>query len=385
MAKDYYKTLGVDKSASADEIKKAYRKIAHKFHPDKGAGNEDKFKEANEAYQVLSDQEKRSQYDQYGETFDQAQRNGGGFGGGNPFGGGPGGFDFSGFGQGGVEFDFSDIFGDMFGGGARQAQSRRKKGIDLEMSITISFEEAVFGITKQIRLEKKDNCQTCNGSGAAEGSKVVTCGTCHGQGQILTQRRTIFGNVSSSVVCDTCEGDGKVPETPCKTCSGKGVKRQDRTIEVNIPAGIDDQQRIKITGEGEVGYRGSSAGDLYLLVKVKTHNQFRREGFNLLNDIPVSFTQASLGAEIKFETMDGTIELKIPAGTQSGKIFKINGKGVPRINGNGRGDLLLKARVLVPQKLTKEETELLKKLAELKGETVEVSKSFWNSIKDSLS
>lgn len=383
MAKDYYKILGVEKSANPDEIKKAYRKLAHKYHPDKGPGNEEKFKEANEAYQVLSDQSKRSQYDQYGETFEQAQRNGG-YGGGNPFGGG---FDFSqgfgGFGQGGMEFDFSDIFGDIFGS-SQQRRERRQKGIDLEMSINITFAESVFGVTKQIQLEKKDKCKTCNGTGAAEGSKVVTCKTCHGQGQILTQRRTIFGNVSSSVICDTCAGDGKVPEVACKICNGTGVKRQDKTIEVKIPAGISNQQRIKISGEGEVGYRGSEPGDLYLLVKVQSDKNFAREGFNLLSDLPISFTQAALGAKVQFETMDGDIEVKIPAGIQSGKVLKIAGKGVPKLGGSGRGDLLLKVRVLVPQKLTKEENELLTKLAQLKGETVEVSKSLWDNIKNSF-
>ncbi|MDQ3018580.1 MAG: molecular chaperone DnaJ [bacterium] len=379
--KDYYDILGVNKSASADEIKKAYRKLAHQYHPDKGNENADKFKEVNEAYQVLSSSEKRTQYDQYGQTFEDAQRNGGGFagGGGNPFGGG---FDFGGgFGQGGVEFDLGDIFGDIFG--AKQArQDRRARGIDLEMPLTITFEEAVFGVTKTITLEKKDDCRTCEGSGAEPGAKVITCPVCHGQGQIRTQRRTIFGNVASAVACDRCGGDGKVPEKPCKKCNGEGILRQDKTLEVKIPAGIDHEQRIRMNGEGEKGYRGSSAGDLYLLVRVKPHASFKRDGVNLYREVPLSFTQAALGTELKIDTLDGAIELKIPAGTQSGKVFRLAGKGVPYIESSKRGDLLITVRVITPSKLTKKETELLKELAKLQGESVKIDSSIWDAIKD---
>lgn len=385
MAKDYYDKLGVDKSASADDIKKAYRKMAHQYHPDKGNGNEEKFKEVNEAYQVLSSSEKRAQYDQYGQTFEDAQRNGGdtgGGGGGNPFGGG---FDFGGgFGGGGVEFDLGDIFGDIFG--SRQArQGRRNRGIDLEMPLTITFEEAVFGVTKKITLEKKDDCKTCEGSGAEPGTKVITCPVCHGQGQIRTQRRTIFGNVASAVACDRCGGDGKVPEKPCKTCNGDGIKRQDKNLEVNIPAGIHNDQRIRINGEGEKGYRGSLAGDLYLEIRVQPHKEFKREGFNLYKEVPISFTQAALGTSTKLETLDGTIELKIPAGSQSGKVFRVAGKGVPFINSTKRGDLMVTTRVVTPAKLTKKETELLKELAKLQGESVKIDKGFWDSIKENFS
>ncbi len=383
MTGNYYDILGVSKTASADEIKKAYRKLAHKYHPDKGEGNDAKFKEVNEAYQVLSNAEKRGQYDQYGQTFEQAQRNGQGFGGaGGPF--GAGGFDFSGFGgQGGVEFDLGDIFGDIFGS-QRSRQARRERGIDLEMPLTISFEEAVFGVEKSITLEKKDACPTCEGSGAKAGTKVITCPVCHGQGQIRTQRRTILGNIATSTTCDRCDGSGKIPEVPCEKCSGAGILRQEKTIEVKIPAGIDNGQRVAIRGEGEVGYRGSKSGDLYLAIKVKPHKDFQRQGFNLLKDLPLSFTQAALGAKINVDTLDGKIELKIPAGTQPGKVFRVAGKGVPVINSAKRGDLYITARVVVPNKLTKEETELIKKLAELSGESVEVNKSFWDNIKDSF-
>ncbi len=386
MADNYYDILGVSKSASADDIKKAYRKLAHQYHPDKGKGNEEKFKQANEAYQVLSNADKRSQYDQYGQTFEQAQRNGGaGFGGGfggqgNPFGG----FDFNGaYGQGGVEFDLGDIFGDLFGGRSER-QTRRTRGVDLEMPLTIKFEEAVFGVARSVNLEKKDKCPTCAGKGAEPGSKITTCPVCHGQGQIRTQRRTIFGNVASATTCERCYGEGKIPENPCHTCKGSGITRQEKTLQIKIPAGIADGQRIRLTGEGEVGYRDSSAGDLYIVIRVQPSKEFVRDNNNLLKDLPVSFTQASLGAKVPVHTLDGEIEVKIPTGTQSGKVLRVTNKGVPFINSGKRGDLLLTVRVVVPQKLTKKETELLKELAKLRGESVDVSEGLWDAIKDNL-
>lgn len=379
--KNFYDVLGVNKSASADEIKKAYRKLAHQYHPDKGQGNEDKFKEVNEAYQVLSNAEKRGQYDQYGQTFEQAQASGAGFGGqGNPFEGFQGGFGGQ---NGGMEWDLGDIFGDIFGMRDQRA-ARRTRGIDLEMEIVLKFEEAVFGVEKNLDIEKKDKCPTCKGDGAEPGTKVVTCPKCHGQGQIRTQRRTIFGNIQSSVSCDRCDGFGKIPESPCHTCKGQGVLRQKKTLQVKIPAGIDNGQRIRISAEGEVGYRGTSPGDLYLAVRVAPHPDFKRDGYNLYRDIPVSFAQAALGAKTHVQTLDGEIELKIPPGTQGGKVFRVAGRGVPHINSSRRGDLFVTARVIVPSKLNKKETELLQKLAELEGETVEVNKGFWESIKDSF-
>jgi len=372
---NYYDMLGVEKSASAEEIKKAYRKKAHEYHPDKGTGNEQKFKEISEAYQVLSSSEKRQQYDHYGQTQDQAARNGQGFGGqgGNPFGD----FGFGDFSGG----DFGDIFGDIFGGG-QQRQSRRSRGIDLEMAMNLSFEEAVFGVEKNVTLEKQDTCKTCSSSGAEPGSKVVTCPKCHGSGQIVASRRTIFGNVQSRMACDNCEGTGKVPEVPCKTCKGSGVLRQDKTITVTIPAGIDNGQRIRVSGEGEAGYRGSSPGDLFLVMHVSSSKEFVRDGVSLHKTLPISFTQASLGAKLIVKTMDGDIELKIPAGTQSGTQFRVKGKGVPHVNQQGRrGDLFITARVVVPGKLTKKEKDLLKELAAERGETVRVDETFWDNIK----
>lgn len=390
MEKNYYDILGVGKSASADDIKRAYRKKAHEYHPDKGSGNADKFKEVNEAYQVLSDGGKRGQYDQYGQTFEQAQRNGGGPAGGNPFGGfsaggGPAGaWDFSGFG-GGVEqeFDLGDIFSDIFGG-RNERHARRSRGVDLEMPLTISFEEAVFGAEKTISLEKLDMCHVCKGSGAAPGAKVVTCPKCHGQGQIVTMRRTIFGNVQSAATCDKCDGSGKFPETPCSVCSGSGTLRRPKTLNVKIPAGIDNGQRVRIPGEGEVGYRGTNPGDLYLAIRVQPSKDFIREGYELKKEIPISFAQATLGTKVNLNTVDGEIELKIPAGTQSGKVFKVSGRGVPHVNSSRRGDLLVTVRVVVPSKLNKKEKELLEELSRLGGETSEVHQSLWDSIKGSF-
>lgn len=378
--KDYYDILGVKKNASADEIKRAFRKKAHEYHPDKGNGNAEKFKAANEAYQVLSDQEKRQQYDTYGQTFEQAGRSGG-FSGQNGSGSGWGGNPFQGFGFNetgfGAEFDLGDIFGDIFGTRESRA-SRKNRGIDLEMAMEISFSEAVFGAEKTVRLEKQDTCKKCGGSGASSGSKITTCSKCHGSGQIVIGRRTIFGVVQSRISCDRCEGTGKTPEKPCGTCNGKGITRQEKILEVKIPSGIDDGQRIRVAHEGEMGYQGTNPGDLYLLLRVVPSKEFKRDGFNLFKDLPISFTQAILGAKVLVKTLDGEIELSIPSGTQPETVFKIKGKGVPHINQpNRRGDLLITARVVIPSKLSKKEKELLKQLAAERGETVETDKGFW--------
>lgn len=382
MAKDYYASLGIGKSASPEEIKRAYRRLAHEHHPDKGKGNEEKFKEINEAYQVLSDPQKRTQYDQFGTTFDQR--------------GGPqgfSGFDFRDFNRG---FDFSgggsafggefedafDIFSDIFGGGATRTRTRRERGVDLEMELTLSFEEAVFGTEKDISLEKRDVCEKCGGTGAEPGSKISTCPKCHGTGQIRTSRRTIFGQVSSVTTCDECEGTGKVSENACLRCQGSGIEKRTKRLKVKIPAGVDEGSRLRIPNEGEAGYKGSNFGDLYLHIRVAQHPTFVRDGINILSELPISFYQAALGTTVQIDTVDGKVKLKIPAGTQSEKTFRLKGKGVPVMGRSGRGDHLVTVHVITPTKLTKKEKELFKKIAEEKGEAVDPpaggDESFWD-------
>jgi molecular chaperone DnaJ len=370
MAQDYYQTLGVAKGASQDDIKKAYRRLAHEHHPDKDKGNADKFKEVSEAYQVLSDPDKRRQYDQFGSSFNQGRT-----------GGGQGGFDYNDFAQGfgqGVDFeDAFDIFSDIFGGSARRP--RRERGIDLEMEVELTFEEAVFGVEKEISIEKKDACPKCQGSGAEPNTKVMTCPKCHGQGQIRTTRRTILGQMATVATCDRCDGSGKVAENPCTECKGEGSQRRVKTLKVNIPAGVDDGMRIRMINEGEVGYKGSNFGDLYLKLNVSKHKAFTRDGQNIYSETPVSVYQAALGTEIETETVDGKVSLKVPAGTQSGKQFKLKGKGVPYVNSSKRGDHIVTVRVVTPTKLTKKEKELFKQLAQEKGESVNVDEGFWSN------
>jgi molecular chaperone DnaJ len=387
MAQNYYDVLGVGKSASKDEIRRAYRRLAQQHHPDKGGGEAEKFKEINEAYEVLSDDTKRGQYDQYGQTFEQARAQGQpGFGGFSGFN------DFSDFMRGpgqnysrgpfsNIEFDFGDIFSDIFG---TPRQPRRRQGIDLEMTLTIDFLDSVFGAEKQLTLEKLDTCPVCNGSGAEVGSKIITCPKCHGSGQIIEHRRTVLGSFQQARVCDQCEGTGKMPERTCSNCHGRGVKRMNKQVDVVIPPGIDDDQRIKLTGEGEAGYRGSKPGDLYLLIKVRSHPEFSREGFDIRSDIPVSFYQAALGGKVEVNTVDGQVDLKIPPGTQTGKILRLKDKGVPYLESNKRGDHLVTVRVVTPTKLTRKEKELLQKLAEEGGESVQIEQSFWKRVKDNL-
>jgi len=378
MAQDYYSTLGVSKSASGDDIKKAYRRLAHQYHPDKDKGNEAKFKEVNEAYQVLSDQNKRQQYDQFGTTF----QNGGFQGQGQGFEG----FDFSNFAQGfgfngqNVEFDDPfDIFSNIFGGGGKK--TRREKGVDLEMDLNLSFEEAVSGVEKEISIQKNDACPKCNGSGAEPGSKVVTCPKCHGTGQIRVNRRTILGQMATVTTCDQCEGTGKIPEHACFECKGSGRKRRVKTLKVRIPAGIDDGQRIRVSNEGEAGYKGSNFGDLYLRLHVSPNSKFKREGENIYSDISISFYQAVLGTKVEIDTVDGKVELKIPSGTQSGKVFRLKSRGVPYLNDSGRGDHFVTCFVTVPTKLSKKEKDMFKKLADEKGEPIDEDEGFFGRFK----
>lgn len=361
MANDYYKILGVDKGASDDEIKKAYRRLAHKHHPDKSGGDEAKFKEINEAYQVLSDKTKRSQYDQFGQTFNQSGGGGQGFGG----------FDFSGFGgfgdqQGGFEFgggDFSDIFSDIFGGG--RGKSRQRAGQDIQVDVEISFMEMVEGVKKEFRLYKRVVCDRCHGTGGEPGEKEETCPTCKGSGKVQKTVRSMFGTFSQTSTCPTCHGKGKIYSKKCSKCGGDGRVRQEEIVQVEIPAGIFSGQTISVRGKGEAGEQGAPAGDLYVNVHVHPHEKFKREEFDILSTEKISFSQAALGDKIEVETVDGKVKMKIPDGTQSGELFRIRDKGVPRLGGRGRGDHLVKIIVEIPKKLSREQKKLIEQLRDI--------------------
>lgn len=358
MAANYYDLLGVSKSASQDEIKKAFRAKAHQYHPDKSTGDAEKFKQINEAYQVLSDAEKRQQYDQYGQTFDQARRQGGGPAGGNPFGGGYGGF------GGNVDFgDLGDIFGDMFGfGGASRGRSRPARGSDIQATIRIPFRVAAFGGEETIQLRHHVTCRRCAGNGAEPGTSVETCPTCKGTGQVQRVQQTILGAMQTVQVCSTCHGEGTTIKTKCTVCHGSGREEQTETITVKIPSGIASGQRIKLSGRGEAGQRGTPAGDLYLEVDVQEDPVFRRADDDVLTTSTVPFTVATLGGAVSVETLDGPVTLKIPAGTASGKVFIIKGKGIPRLRGRGRGDQRVTVEIDIPTKLSAKAKKLLKEL-----------------------
>lgn len=356
MAKDYYKILGVDKGASKDEIKKAFHKLAHKHHPDKG-GDEKQFKEANEAYQVLSDEEKRRNYDTYGNPNGQQ-----GFGGAS---GGMGGFDFSGFaqGMGGQGFegvDLNDIFGDMFGGGRRTTRARRGRDISVDESLT--FKEAVFGVERTITLNKATACDVCDGSGAKPGAKMNTCSECKGHGKITETRQSILGAFSQTRTCGKCGGAGKIPEEKCHTCKGDGIVRKKETFTVKIPAGIEPGEMVRLTGAGEA-VQGGAPGDLYVRVHIGTHPHFKREGEHLIMNLKVKLSDALLGAEYPIETLDGDIKLKIPRGISSGEVLRVKEKGVPYAKGR-RGDLFIKVEVKNPTKLSKKAEKLIEELRE---------------------
>ena len=352
--RDYYEVLGISKSASADEIKKAFRRLAVKFHPDKQGGDEAKFKEINEAYEVLSNTEKRQRYDQFGHA---------GVGGN----GGPGGFNgFQGFGQQGqnVNFDFGDlglgdIFGSFFGGGGRQQRSRR--GQDVALDITLSFEEAVFGVTREVALQLDDICPRCKGNGAEPGAGLKTCPTCAGNGQVNRVMNSIFGQIQQTVTCDTCEGRGKVPEKVCSVCHGRGTQRGRQVVKLKIPAGIDDGATIRLSGRGEAppAGEGGTKGDLYVNVRVKPHKKFTREGDLILSTETVGMVTAALGGQLEVETVDGPLTMKIPAGTQSGTDFKLAGHGVPSLRTGNRSAHIVTVHVETPTKLSKRQKELL--------------------------
>jgi molecular chaperone DnaJ len=358
MAKDYYEILGVPKGASKDEIKKAFYKLAHKYHPDKKGGNEAKFKEVNEAYQVLSDDSKRVKYDQFGSGYE----NMGGFGGGQA--GGFEGFDFSNFAQGfqngNMEFDLNDIFSDFFGGGMGRTQARR--GRDISTEIQISFADAVFGVDRKILITKTSNCATCHGSGAKPGSKMDTCKKCNGQGRIHETKRSFLGNVSSTRICEECLGTGEVPHELCETCKGKGVLRKEEEISLSVPPGIRDGEMVRMTGMGEAIPKGT-AGDLYIKINVAPHPIFKREGHDLVMNLNLKLSDALLGTKYPIDTLDGQIEVTIPEGVTVNEILRVKGKGVPVSKGK-RGDLLIKLNIKLPNKLSKKSRELIEGLKE---------------------
>ena len=361
MNKDYYNTLGVNKTASKDEIKKAFYKLAHKYHPDKKEGNEAKFKQVNESYQVLSDDTKRSKYDQYGAGFENI---GQGYGGGQQ--GGFGGFDFSGaggFGNGNAEFDFAnlnDIFSDFFGGGASQTRREVRRGRDISTEIQISFSDSIFGANRKILITKTSNCLTCHGSGAKTGSGVVTCKTCNGQGHVRESKRTIFGNIASTKICEICLGTGEIPKEVCETCRGKGVLRREEEVSIVIPAGIRDGEMIRMTGYGEAVSKGT-AGDLYIKINVAPHAVFKRDGSDLVMNLNLKLSDALLGAEYPIQTLDGEIKVTIPEGVSINEILRVRGKGVPTAK-NRRGDLLIKLNIKLPSKISRKSRELIEEL-----------------------
>lgn len=363
MSKDYYNILGVSKSASPDEIKTAFRKKAHEHHPDKG-GDAEKFKELNEAYQVLGNAQKRQQYDQFGSSFQNGQAGGANYGG---FGGQGAGF--SGFQNGGgIDFEdlsemfggFSDIFG--FGGGSRSNTKRNQPGRDLEMVINLEFLEAAFGKEKEISFTKNVVCDRCRGNGSEPGAKIETCKTCGGQGQVMGVQRTILGNIQTRTTCPTCHGEGKIYSEKCSKCSGSGIHREMTKLTVKIPAGINTGESIRLSGQGEAGQKGAGLGDLFLRIKVNTHKKFVRDSYDIRTEETVSIKQAILGDKIDIETIHGLVKLKIPEGTQFGTIFKLKEKGIIKLHNRGIGDQYVTINVLIPKSLNKKQKQIFDEL-----------------------
>ena len=363
---DYYEVLGVARGASQEEIKKAFHKLAHKYHPDKG-GDEKKFKEINEAYQILSNKEKREQYDQFGRIFENGMPGGENNG---------QGFDFSwawGNRNHGQEFEFGfedigDVFDEFlggFGGARKTAKKDFKKGKDIQVDIEISLEDALKETVKKITLAKNIVCHRCNGSGAEPGSKIKECFSCRGAGQVQQIKKTFFGSYTTITVCPECQGEGIIPEKPCNVCNGQGRAKGEETIEILIPAGVDTNQVIKAEGKGEAGKKGGKAGNLFARIYVKEHTSFERKADDLYTQLFINFSQAVMGGEIEIKTLDGfELLLEVPTGTESGKILRISGKGIPHFGGYGKGNLYVELVVKTPKKLTKEQKELLKKLKE---------------------
>lgn len=362
--RDYYEVLGISKNASADEIKKAFRRAAVKYHPDKEGGDETKFKEVNEAYEVLKDPSKRQRYDQFGHAGVGGASGGPGAGAGG-FGG------FGGAGAQGMNFDFEDlglgdIFGSFFGGGQQRGRRRERRGRDIQVGIELSFEEAVFGTATNLTLDLKDECGHCKGSTVEPGHEMKECPECKGSGQQVRVTKTIFGNIQQATICDKCEGTGKVPEKACTVCHGKGVKEEKQDIKLKIPAGVDDGATIRLRERGEAIARGPK-GDLYVNIRVKPHKKFTREGDIILSEEHVGMIDATLGTGVEVETVDGPVTMKVPAGTQSGTDFKLSNHGVPHLRSEKRGPHIVTLIVDTPTKLNKKQKELLEQLRENSG------------------
>lgn len=357
--RDYYEVLGVDKNADDATIKKAYRTLAKKYHPDMNPGDKEaeaKFKEVNEAYDVLSDPDKKAKYDQYGHAaFDPSAGGGAGFGGFGDFGG----------------FDINDIFSSFFGG-ASGGSTRRNgpvRGDDITVRLTISFEESVFGCKKEVSYNKIQKCADCSGTGAAKGTSPKTCSACGGSGQVRVQQRTPFGIMQTQKTCDACHGTGKIIENKCPNCRGTGFVRVPKKLEVNIPAGIDDGQQLSLRYQGSDGMNGGNAGDLYIIISIRPHSIFERDGDDLYCEVPITYAEATLGAEIEIPTLEGSMKYTIPEGTQTGTVFTLRNKGVTRVNSKVRGNLYITVVVEVPKNLTSEQKNLLEKFAASCGES----------------
>lgn len=377
---EYYERLGVDKNASQDEIKKAYRKMSKKYHPDlnKEPGAEEKYKEVQEAYETLSDEQKRAAYDQYG-----AAGANGGFGGG--FGGGSGGF--GGF-DGGAGFGgFEDILSSFFGGGGGMRNPNApRQGDDLQYRVNLSFEEAVFGVEKEVVYNRESTCSTCSGTGAKPGTSPVTCSRCHGSGVINVDTQTPLGMMRHQVTCDVCHGTGKEIKDPCPTCHGTGHEKKTHKVSVKIPAGVETGQQIRLKGQGEAGFNGGPYGDLFVIINVLPSKQFERNGSTIYYNMNISFVQAALGDTVKVPTVHGDVEMTIPAGTQTGKTFRLKGKGAPKLSGGGQGDQHVTVNIVTPTKLNDAQVEALKNFAAAGGDKVvnPKKKGFFNKMKDAF-
>nr|WP_072537240.1 molecular chaperone DnaJ [Anaerococcus mediterraneensis] len=369
--KNPYEVLGVNKDASTDDIKREYRKLAKKYHPDLNPGDEEaeqKFKEATLAYEILSDPEKKQKYDMYG---DAAFENGGGFDGG-----------FSGFG-GGFGDIFGDLFGDLFGQGYSNAQANRPiKGADIQQVINLSFQEAAFGVSKEIQIRREVECHVCHGSKSEEGSEKHTCPDCHGRGVVNEVTRSAFGTMSRTVTCKTCHGQGEIIDKPCKNCNGTGKEFKSEKIKIDVPSGIEDQNVIRLAGKGHVGENGGPAGDLYVIVRVASHDIFKRDGLDIYYEMPITFPVAALGGEIKIPTLEKTIDYKIPEGTQTGERFTLKGEGIKNARTGRKGNLYFYVKIITPTKLSKEEKEALRSYAKITGKEVKEEKSFFDKVKD---